>query len=207
MDPVYSTSQGMKRIFPVIVSPILLLLVMLLVASACRKNYTPRPRGYYRIDLPAKEYIVYHAACPFSFEYPVYSRVIPDSSPHAEPCWLNIDLPLLNGRIHLSYKPVQGNLGDLIEDARTLAYKHTAKADAIQESLLTRKEDKVFCILYDIKGNAASSVQFFATDSLHHFLRGALYFESSPNADSLAPVIDFVREDILHLVNSLKWYR
>lgn len=196
----------MKRVIPLFVS-FSLLLILLLAASACRKNYTPRPRGYYRIELPEKAYASYTSACPFSFEYPVYSRVITDSSPHAEPCWMNIDLPTLNGRIHLSYKPVKDNLGDLIEDARTLAYKHASKADAIQESLVTRKEDNVFCIVYDIKGNAASSVQFFATDSLHHFLRGALYFNSSPNADSLAPVIDFVREDILHLINSLKWKR
>ncbi|MFN8207821.1 MAG: gliding motility lipoprotein GldD [Bacteroidales bacterium] len=196
----------MKRVNP-LVSGFLLLLILLLAASACKKSYTPRPRGYYRIDLPEKAYKAYRSACPFSFEYPVYSKVLTDSSPHAEPCWLNIDLSSLNGRIHLSYKPVRGNLGDLIEDARTLAYKHTAKADAIQESLFTRKEDHVFCILYDIRGNAASSLQFFATDSLHHFLRGALYFESSPNADSMAPVIDFVREDILHLINSLQWNR
>jgi gliding motility-associated lipoprotein GldD len=196
----------MKRVIPFIVSSFLLS-ILLLAASGCRKNYTPRPRGYYRIDLPEKAYSSYRSACPFSFEIPVYSRVMIDSSPHAEPCWMNIDLPSLNGRIHLSYKPVQGNLGELIEDARTLAYKHTAKADAIQESLFTRKEDNVFCILYDIRGNAASSVQFFATDSLHHFLRGALYFETSPNADSMSPVIDFVREDILHLINSLQWNR
>lgn len=186
--------------------PVVILITILLVSlGACHPHFTPKPRGYFRIDLPKKNYSLYQATCPFSFEYPAYSEVVKDPDAHAEPCWLNININSLNARIHLSYKPVNKNLGELIEDSRTLAYKHTAKADAINETVIVRPKDKVYCVLYDIKGNAASSVQFFATDSTSHFIRGALYFETSPNADSLAPLIDFIRQDIVNLINTLKW--
>jgi gliding motility-associated lipoprotein GldD len=194
----------MKRIF-LRVLPAFFIILLALYSSSCRKHFTPKPRGFFRIDLPERNYLTYNSSCPFLFEFPGYGNVVRDSSPGAEPCWLNIDLKPLNGRIHLSYKTINGNLGELIEDARTLAYKHTAKADAINETLVSREKDRVYCILYDIEGNAASSVQFFITDSTRHFLRGALYFESSPNADSMAPVIQFVREDIVHLLNTISW--
>ncbi|MBP1674669.1 MAG: gldD, partial [Bacteroidetes bacterium] len=82
---------------------------------------------------------------------------------------------------------------------------HINKADAINELVINDKESNVFGILYDLKGNTATSVQFYVTDSTNHYLRGSLYFESEPNADSLAPVIDFFREDIIHIIETLKW--
>jgi gliding motility-associated lipoprotein GldD len=205
MDPYYATSKFMKQLSKKIIRPILLLGLVLILLGSCTRHYTPKPRGFFRIELPERVAGAYEAACPFRFEFPKYGQILRDTDAKAEPCWLNIDLKSLNGRIHLSYKPVHGNLSDLIEDARTLAYKHTAKADAINETVIVRNNDRVYGILYDIKGNAASSVQFFLTDSLHHFVRGALYFETSPRADSLAPVIAFVREDMVNLMNSLQW--
>jgi len=176
-----------------------------MAAGACRRNYTPKPRGYFRIDLPEHTYREYRSDCPFSFEFPVYTTLQPDQSRMARPCWFNIVYPEFNGKIHLSYQTVEKNLEELTEDARTLAYKHSIKADAIGEQLFTHPDKKVYGILYDIKGNAASSVQFFLTDSSRHFIRGALYFNTSPNADSLAPVIRFCREDIIHLIETFSW--
>lgn len=176
-----------------------------MAAGACRRNYTPKPRGYFRIDFPEHTYREYRSDCPFSFEFPVYTTLQPDQSRMARPCWFNIVYPEFNGKIHLSYQTVEKNLEELTEDARTLAYKHSIKADAIGEQLFTHPDKKVYGILYDIKGNAASSVQFFLTDSSRHFIRGALYFNTSPNADSLAPVIRFCREDIIHLIETFSW--
>jgi gliding motility-associated lipoprotein GldD len=175
------------------------------MSQGCRKHFTPKPRGYFRIDLPEKQYRMYRSDCPFSFEFPVYASVVPDKDKDAEPCWLNIQFEQLHATIHLSYKQIRKNLPELTEDARSFVYKHTIKADAIGETQLTYPERKVYGILYDIEGNAASSVQFFLTDSTRHFIRGALYFSTTPNADSLGPVIRFIREDIIHLTSTFQW--
>jgi gliding motility-associated lipoprotein GldD len=126
--------------------------------------------------------------------------------PTSEPFWVNIDFPQFNGKIHISYKPVNNNLTQYLEDARTFVLKHIPKADAIDDSLVYRPEDKVYGLVYYIDGmQAASSCQFFVTDSSTHFLRGALYFNVTPNNDSLAPVIGFIQEDIRHMIKTFKW--
>jgi len=130
---------------------------------------------------------------------------VKDTDRGAEPCWINIEFPDYKGNIHISYKKIDNNLNALIEDSYTLAYKHTVKAEAIVERLIKKPEHDVFGILYNIDGPAASSVQFFLTDSSRHYLRGALYFKTTINKDSLAPVIDFFREDIIHFIDSFKW--
>jgi gliding motility-associated lipoprotein GldD len=180
-----------------------LLLVLLLLA--CQQSNTPKPRGYLRIDFPAKEYVLFDSVCPYAFEYPTYGKIVPDTDYNTEPCWINIEFPDFDGKIHISYKDVNQNLNDFIEDSRTLTYKHTIKADAIKETVYTNPERAVYGILYDIKGNAASSLQFYLTDSNAHFVRGSLYFNVQPDQDSLAPVISFFREDIIHLVESFAW--
>lgn len=183
----------------------LLIFLLLVISQGCHKHYTPKPRGYFRIDLPEKQYKVYLSNCPFSFEFPVYASVIPDDTKDAEPCWLNLRIEQFHATIHLSYKQINKNLPELTEDARSFVYKHTIKADAIEELPISYPGKKVYGILYDIEGNAASSVQFFLTDSTRHFIRGALYFSATPNADSLRPVIQFIREDIVHLTSTFQW--
>lgn len=179
--------------------------IIALLLLSCRENYSPRPRGFFRIDFPEKEYRAYTADCPFTFEYPVYGKITPTSLMDPEPCWFDIYFAHYKGRIHMSYLPVDGNLENLIQDAHSLAYKHSVKADAIEEKLWTDTERKVYGVLYDLKGSTASSVQFFLTDSIHHYIRGSLYFKTKIRADSLAPVIDFFRTDILHLIETFEW--
>ncbi|HCC70606.1 MAG TPA: gliding motility lipoprotein GldD [Bacteroidales bacterium] len=170
----------------------------------CRNNYVPRPRGHFRIDFPEKEYTVFDSVCPFSFEYPVYS-IIKKEPGMDEYCWFNIEFPNYKGKLHLSYMDVSNNLKMLTDDAHKLAYKHSVKADAIEEKLWINDKKNVYGIIYLISGDAASSVQFFVTDSLSHYLRGSLYFDALPDKDSLAPVISFFRDDIVHLVETLEW--
>jgi gliding motility-associated lipoprotein GldD len=177
----------------------------LAIVAGCSSNYTPKPKGYFRIDFPVKSYRVYDSICPYTFEYPTYGFIVQDDDKNAEPCWFNIVFKGYKGKIHLSYKPVNKNIDKYIEDSHMLAYKHTIKADGIEEILVSDPKRKVYGLVYDIKGNTASSVQFFITDSTKHFLRGSLYFESIPNKDSLAPSISFFRKDILHLIETLKW--
>ena len=177
----------------------------MLLVNACQPSYTPKPRGYLRIDFPAKEYVLFDSVCPYTFEYPSYGKIVPDTDYNTEPCWINIEFPDFDGAIHISYKDVNQNLDKFVEDSRELTYKHTIKADAIKETVYNNPEQKVHGILYDIKGNAASNIQFYLTDSTTHFLRGSLYFNVQPDKDSLAPVISFFREDIIHLVESFAW--
>lgn len=174
------------------------------MALSCHENSVPRPRGHFRIDLPEKEYTRFDSLCPFTFEYPVYS-VIRKEPGMDEFCWFNIEFPEYKGKLHLSYMDVDNNLRLLTEDAHTLAYKHSVKADAIEERLWVNDSKNVYGIIYLISGDAASPVQFFVTDSISHYLRGSLYFDAQPNKDSLAPVINFFREDIEHLIETLEW--
>jgi len=176
-----------------------------ILSGGCKRNYTPKPRGYIRIDLPEKEYKQYNTDCPYSFLYPTYTTIEKDSSRLSEKCWININYKDLESKIYISYKDVNNNIGQILEDTRALAYKHTLKADAITEKVFIKPEQNVYGTVYEISGNAASSLQFFLTDSTNHYLRGALYFNAEPNKDSLAPLIDFVREDIIVLIESFEW--
>jgi gliding motility-associated lipoprotein GldD len=171
----------------------------------CNSSPIPKSRGYFRLDFPEKKYTLFDSTFPYRFYYPVYGKIKIDNQAGAEKYWINIDFPKYKARIHISYKTVAGNVDNLIEDVRTLAYKHTIKADAINEKIFANPEKKVYGILYDIRGNAASSYQFYVTDSVKHFLRGALYFNVHPNKDSLSPAVDFFGKDMTYLIESLDW--
>lgn len=182
------------------------LLPALLFFSACGEDESiPRPSGYFRIDLPEHTYTKYEADCPFSFEIPEYSTMTPAAAEVNQPCWLNLVFPKLKATLHLSYRKIEGNLSNLTEDSRNMAYKHTVKSSGIAETLYEDPQNRVFGLLYEINGNAASPLQFHATDSTAHFLRGSLYFNSAPNADSLLPVSNFLKEDVRQLITSLRW--
>jgi gliding motility-associated lipoprotein GldD len=183
---------------------VLFLMLIFSALISCREHYTPKPKGYIRIDYPEKKYTSYTAAQGYSFEYPVYGRVSKDSS-GIHPDWLNIDFPQFAGTIYLSYMKINRNPGNFANESRDLAYKHSIKAESISENLINFPDRKVYGIFYDIKGNAASSVQFFVTDSVTNFIRGSLYFNAEPNQDSLGVVIQFVRKDVEHFINTLEW--
>lgn len=173
--------------------------------------YTPKPRGYFRIDLPKKSYQRFdEAGYPYTFEYPKYAKIEKDTVFFNEkpenPYWIDIDFPEFHGKIYISYKEIgkKYTLKQLVNDAYEMTYKNTVKADAIIPEEFTTV-NHVGGLLYNVKGNAATATQFFATDSTSHFLRGALYFYAVPNADSLKPVTQFVTADMWHMLETLKW--
>jgi gliding motility-associated lipoprotein GldD len=173
---------------------------------ACSPPPVPKPRSFFRIDMPEKEYLKFENGFPYSFEYPAYASVVSDPSPAAEPWWINIEIPRFKARIHLSYKNVDDNLHEYLDDTHKLLTKHISKASGIREDIITNEEEDVYGIIYNIRGTGvASTCQFYLTDSTRHFLRGALYFNVVPNNDSLAPVIEFLKEDIQHMAMTLKW--
>jgi gliding motility-associated lipoprotein GldD len=187
------------------VKHIYFLIAVLFFISACTEKYTPRPRGYFRIDFPEKEYVALSGSYPYFFEIPAYSLVTRDSSAFSEPYWINISIPANRAEIHLSYKTVKDNLFIFTEESRELAYKHTQKASAIEERIFMNPGMKVYGTIYMISGNAASPIQFYLTDSTRHFLRGSLYIRDVPNIDSLKPVIDFLVPDVIHLIETTGW--
>lgn len=179
--------------------------------SACNEEYTIKPRGYYKIDLPQKKYQKFNQpSYPYSFEYPVYSEIVKDTlffEQKAEnPYWININFPQFQGRIYISYKEIgKNNFDSLVNDAFTMSYKqHTYKASAIEPYSFTTP-NKLSGVYFNLKGNTATANQFFVTDSVNHFLRGALYFDATPNEDSLRPVNNFLQADLQHLINTLQW--
>lgn len=180
------------------------------LATACNSGYTIKPTGYYRIDFPKHEYKLFdRPGYPYTFEYPVYGNVIQDTSffenRPENPFWVNIDFPQFNGKIYISYKEVRKNdLDKLINDAFNLTYKHSTKATEIRDSLMLTSQG-VSGVFFKVGGNAATANQFFVTDSANHFLRGALYFDATPNEDSLGIVNDFLQADMKHLINTLQW--
>ena len=178
--------------------------------ASCNSDYVPQPRGYYKIEFPKHEYKVFdQPGYPYKFEYPVYAEVVKDSTffeAQAEnPYWVNIVIPRFGGKIYISYKEIGKNSFDkLKEDAYKMTYKHTHKATSIEDSVM-RSPEGISGVFFNVGGNAATGKQFFVTDSVRHFLRGALYFDTTPNEDSLRTVSSFLEEDMKHLINTLKW--
>jgi gliding motility-associated lipoprotein GldD len=187
------------------------LLFIASILAACNSPYTYKKKGYFYIEFPEKKYQAFdQPGYPYTFEYPVYAKVTKDSTffgDKAEDWWINIDVPRFAGRIYVSYKQIRNNhqIDSLVNDAFKMAYKqHTEVSTGIDDSLM-RTPNGVEGIYYSLKGNTATANQFFLTDSTHNFLRGALYFDATPNEDSLGIVNDFLKKDLQHLINTLKW--
>ncbi len=190
--------------------------LLLFCASCSSPDYAPKPKGYFNIKFPKKEYHVYQSGCAFSFDYPVYAQIEADKESESvkdvngkdgSGCWSNMNFPQFNARLHLTYYGVFSakEYNNLVEDARTLAFKHTVKASAIDQKLISYPERKVYGVYYAIEGNTASSVQFFLTDSAKNYFRGALYFNERPQYDSIAPVLSFIKKDIDRMIQSFSW--
>ncbi len=194
--------MALKKIFPFI------FLISVFAALSCTDNsYLPRPTGYLRIDLPKPAYQSFDSAFPYSFDYSTFAKIEVDEFTQSDPFWINISYPELNAKIHISYKDLAShNLYSLQEDARNFVFRHSAKAHGIRESFVNLPQTRVFGLVYFIDGKeAASPFQFYVSDSLNHFIRGALYFNARPNNDSLKPVIDFIVNDVDRMLATLEW--
>ena len=212
-----------NNIVPLILGGLLMLLM------ACNSNYTSRKKGYFKIDLPEHQYQVFNKQdFPYSFEYPVYATVIQDStyfdSTPENNYWINLDFPAFNARLFMSYKIIGGlapykikqadgsykdslgvNQFDLmVNDAFNLTNKNDVIASSIKDSLI-RNPHGISGVFFKVGGNAATASQFFLSDTTKNFIRGALYFDATPNADSLRPVQEFLRKDLEHLINTFEF--
>ncbi len=189
---------------------ILVLIPFCFIFFACNSPFTPKQVGYFNIPFPKKEYQLFNqSGYPYTFEYPVYATITKDSTFFEQttenPWWININFPSFNGRIYVSYKAIGVNRFDtLIKQSFALTGKHTSKAYSIDDSLINTSNG-VHGVFFTVGGDVATANQFFLTDSTKHFFRGALYFDATPNADSLGIVNHFLMEDVKHLINSFKW--
>ena len=204
------------------------LIVIALIVS-CNSTYTSKKEGYYKIDFPERAYTTFNdPTYPYTFEYPVYARVDKDSSYFdslsKNPYWINIDFPSFNGKIFISYKNIGGtsvykvkipgggyrdsvgknDFEKMVNDSYNLTYKNDIKAYSIEDSVM-HTPNGLTGIFFRLSGNVATAKQFFLSDTLHHFLRGALYFDATPNEDSLRPVNAFLQQDMKHIINTMKW--
>ena len=184
----------------------LFLVLSSLFFSCDNKTYQPKPRGYFRIDFPEKEYVRLDSMRYYSFEYPVYSTITPDHLSPQEKDWVNVEFPSNKGTVHISYKNVNDNLDVYLEDSYYMMTKHISRATGIRDSLIINPERDVYGLVYFLEGEGvASPLQFYLTDSANHFMRGSLYFNVKTNNDSLAPVIDFITDDVRHLIETFEW--
>jgi len=192
------------------ISRLIFLFFLLALVYSCNSVYTPKRRGYFKIDFPPHEYQTFDKpGYPYTFEYPVYANVMKDStyfdSVAPNPWWINIDFPRFGARIYISYKAIGPNKFDrLRDDAYKLTFKHTYKASSIDDSTFVT-QNGVGGVFFNVGGNAATAKQFFVTDTTHHFLRGALYFDATPNEDSLGVVNQFLEKDMDHLISTFRW--
>ncbi|HLL97028.1 MAG TPA: gliding motility lipoprotein GldD [Spirosoma sp.] len=182
-------------------------LLMAACGSDTSETYVPKPKAYPRFDLPAPNYVLIEPRHPYQFEYNNVARILRDTFPNAEPHWIFISYPAFHASVQLTYKPIRNDVNRLrkmLEDSYKLAARHKIKAYAVEQRTMKMKSG-LEASLIDISGEVPSQVQFVTTDSTTHFLRGALYFNTATQNDSLQPIIQYIRKDVLHLLNTLKW--
>lgn len=190
-----------KTLFPIA------FLAVNFILTACGDDYIPKPKGYNRIDLPERSFVTLEKNLPYSFEHSKHLTVEPDSFNMKEKNWINLHYTSLDARVHLTYKSIEGkreNLKAYLDDALMLTSKHQIKAYGIDEAVV-RTPTGYTGLVSELSGEVPTQFQFFVTDSTDHFLRGALYFKTAVKNDSLEPIIEYVKMDMMHLINTIEF--
>ena len=172
---------------------------LLIFLFSCSNDYTPKPRAYFKINLPEKEYLIYDGE-DFLFQHPKYSKIVVQKNKQ----FIDVNFDDFSGRLHTTYVKLDDDLFEHIEQSRSLAYKHNNQADVISEQIYVDGKNNVYGMLYDYEGFTATSMQFYLTDSLENFFRGSFYFNTEIN-DSIVPINNFVKRDIRNLIESFRW--
>lgn len=178
----------------------LILLFLFFNIISCNKDVLPKPKAYLSLNYPKKAYEKLSLKRPYTFDVLNNTKLINESNN-----WLKIKYPSLKASIDITYRPVKNNLKELLTEAEKLVFKHAIKADQIIPKDFNNRKNKVYGSLYQITGNAASQIQFHLTDSTHNFIKGSLYFYVKPNYDSVLPAVDYIKKDILRLIETLEW--
>lgn len=176
-------------------------LASLFIFASCKDEVLVKPSAFLRLDYPKPEYRTVETGCPYSFEMNDNATLVQKKN-----CGTNINYPNMKATLYLTYQDVRrNNLDSLLQDAQKLAYDHTIKANSIPEQPFVNPKKKVYGMFYMINGNAATQAEFYVTDSINHFLNGALYFDAKPNFDSIYPAVEYLREDIRKIMETITW--
>lgn len=179
-----------------------LISIIAISVFGCKDEVLPKPTAQLRLDYPVPDYKAFSQNCPFTFELNSQATVKDKGN-----CNLEINYPKMKATIYLTYKPVSNNINVLLRDAQKLTYEHVIKADDILEQPFINANDKVYGMFYQVGGNAATNAQFYATDSTRHFVDCSVYFYAKPNFDSVMPAVNYIKNDMRTLMETLKWKR
>lgn len=182
---------------------ILSFLLLAFLTVSCKEDPRPKPKGFLALEYPKAEYEKVDIGCPYTFDKNIIATISP--SRNRIPCWIQLDYDDMKGSVFITYQPVANNLDSLLQDAQKLPLQHTIKADLIEGDIYTNDLNKTYGMFYEVDGDAASQAQFYLTDSTKHFLTGSIYFKSLPNFDSIVPAANYLKSDMRHLMESLKW--
>ncbi|WP_309614650.1 gliding motility lipoprotein GldD [Flavobacterium sp.] len=174
--------------------------LLLVFANGCKDDVLPKPASQLRLDYPVAKYASFSNHCPFEFEMNDDAIIKEDKN-----CGFSIEYPKMKATIYLTYKTVNGDINKLLRDAQKLTYEHVIKADDILEQPYINNGNKVYGMFYQVDGNAATNAQFYATDSIKHFVTGSVYFYAKPKFDSIMPAADYVKNDMQRLLETIKW--
>lgn len=178
----------------------LLLIFSTLLFTSCKDEVLPKPTSQLRLDYPVAKYASFENHCPFTFNLNDDAVITEKTN-----CGFTITYPKMKATIYLTYKTVDGDINKLLQDAQKLTYEHVIKADDILEQPFINRDKKVYGMFYQVDGNAATNSQFYATDSIKHFVTGSVYFYAKPNYDSIMPAADYIKNDMQTLMETLKW--
>lgn len=184
------------------------LFFIIAICISCGSDPIPKPKAFLRLEYPKPEYKEVNTNLPFTFEKSNLTNNIVKikTSKDQKTLGFEITYPSIKGTIYLTYKKIDGtSLQLFLLDAQNITQTHALKADAITKQPFVNFENRVYGMLYEIEGNAASQSQFYITDSINHFLVGSLYFYAKPNYDSILPAVNYIKKDIQHIMETLKW--
>lgn len=179
----------------------LFFILLTVTLVSCGKEAVPKPLGELRLEYPKSQYADFSSKCSFGFQYSTFANI----SEGKEPCWYYINYPKMKAKIFITYFPLNNDLKPHIKEVEKMVYEHTIKASAINTKAFSYPDRKVYGNFYELKGQSASNIQFFVTDSTKHFVTANLYFNSRPRPDSLAPAIDYIKNDMKHLLDTFEW--
>lgn len=182
------------------IESVVLILIFCSLMTSCAEESQPKPKAFLRLAYTDVQYQKINTDCPFTFELSSDAVVVPNSK-----CWLNITYPQLKASLNLTYRPIENNLKELLQESEKLTYNHAIKADGISALPFEDVRKNVYGSLSEVTGNAASPIQFYLTDSVQNFITGALYFKVQPNYDSILPAVKYIEKDIKHLIETLEW--
>ena len=168
---------------------------------SCSSDVQPKPKGELRLEYPEAKYIPFSSECSFSFEYSDFAKI----HQAKQACWYNVVYPTMRANIFVTYFPIKNDFNLHIKEVEKMVYEHTIRASAIDTKSFSYPEKRVFGNFYELKGQSASNIQIYITDSTRHFVTANLYFKSRPRPDSLQPAVEHIKKDLMHMIESFEW--